>query len=309
MFSYRHGFHAGNHADVLKHFVMAQIMAYLNQKETPYTYVDTHAGAGVYQLNTGYAAKTAEYETGIARLWNKDDLPAPLADYVDMIRSFNPEGKLLHYPGSPFCAEKLSRDEDRLRLFEMHPNEVKVLVQNCGALEEQNRAAGLRRGVRGKRVIIGDTDGFDSLKSLLPPPSRRAFVLIDPPYEVKDDYRKVKVTLDEAIKRFPGGVYAVWYPVLQRLESRQFPDKLKRIACKDWLHVTLTVKTPTPDGVGGFHSSGMFILNPPWTLENTLREIMPYLTAALDQDGGARFTLESGSGTPPKPAAPAGSRR
>jgi hypothetical protein len=142
--------------------------------------------------------------------------------------------------------------------------------------------------------MIERGDGFLSMKALLPPPSRRALVLIDPPYEMKDDYRKVKDALEEALGRFPSGIFAVWYPVLQRMESRQFADRLKRLPAKEWLNVTLTVSTPGPDGFG-LHSSGMFILNPPYTLEPLLREVMPYLVKVLGKDAGASFAIERGT--------------
>jgi len=293
MLSYRHGFHAGNHADVLKHFVLIQLLQYMNQKDTAYTYIDTHSGAGLYSLDSGYAVKNAEYETGIAPLWDKKDLPAALAEYLDLVKALNPSGKMRYYPGSPYCADKIMREQDRLRLFELHPSEIKILSENFRKLDAHAAEQGRRPTVRGKRVIISDQDGFESLKALLPPPSRRGIVLIDPPYEVKDDYRRVKVALEDALKRFPTGTYAVWYPVLQRQEARQLPDKLKRLPSKDWLNVTLSISGPAPDGFG-LHSSGMFILNPPWTLIATLREVMPYLVAALGKDSGAKFEIESG---------------
>lgn len=293
MFSYRHAFHAGNHADVLKHFVLVQLLRYLNQKDAAYTYIDTHSGAGVYTLDDKFAAKTAEYDTGIGKLWGRDDIPAPLQEYVDLIAAMNPSGKLRYYPGSPFVAEQVAREQDRLRLFEMHPADVKLLVDNFRKLDAHKAEQGIRQTVRGKRVLIDRADGFASLKSLLPPPSRRALVLIDPPYEDKNDYRYVKEALETALARFPAGTYAVWYPRLQRMESRQFPDKLKRLPAKEWLHVSLTTRTPGPDGVG-LHSSGMFLLNPPYTLEPMLREVLPYLVQLLGTDAGASFTIEKG---------------
>ena len=292
MLSYRHAFHAGNHADVLKHYVQIQLLQYLNQKDTAYSYIDTHSGAGVYALDGGYAAKNAEYETGIAPLWDRTDLPASLAEYMKLIKEMNPSGKMRYYPGSPYCADKVSREQDRLRLFELHPADAKILADNFRKVEAHALAQGERPTVRGKRVIITKADGFQSLKALLPPPSRRALVLIDPPYEDKMDYRKVKDTLADALVRFPSGIYAVWYPVLQRMESRQFADKLKQLP-GEWLHVTLTINTPMPDGFG-LHSSGMFVINPPYTLEPMLKEIMPYLVKVLGKDAGAKFVLESG---------------
>ncbi len=303
MFSYRHAFHAGNHADVLKHLVSMQLFSYMNQKPAPYIAVDTHAGAGVYSLDGGYAAKSAEYETGISRLWLRTDLPPAVQQYVNLVRQLNPDGRLRYYPGSPYIADMLLLEDARLRLFEMHPSDTRILLDNFerkqarGARSAGDDGHGAERpassgGRRGKRVIIQHADGFAGLKALLPPPSRRAVVLIDPPYEDKNDYRYVKDCLVDAIKRFPTGTYAVWYPILQRSESQQLPDKLKRLPCKSWLNVTLSVSSPSPDGFG-LHSSGMFVINPPWTLEALLKGTMPYLVAALGTDAGARFTLES----------------
>jgi 23S rRNA (adenine2030-N6)-methyltransferase len=292
MFSYRHAYHAGNHADVLKHFVQVQLHRYMNQKDTAYTYIDTHSGAGVYALDSAQAIKSGEYLDGIARLWERDDLPAPLADYVNLVRGMNPSGRLRYYPGSPYVAEQVARPEDRLRLFELHPADTRLLVDNFRKLEAHKAEQGERS--RGRRILIEHADGFHGLKALLPPPSRRALVLIDPPYEVKLDYKHVRDALEEALERFPTGIYAVWYPVLQRMESRQFADRLKRLPAKEWLHVTLTVATPGPDGTG-MHSSGMFILNPPYTLEPLLRETLPYLVQVLGQDSGATFRIEKGT--------------
>jgi 23S rRNA (adenine2030-N6)-methyltransferase len=291
MLSYRHAFHAGNHADVLKHMVLIQLLRYLNQKEAPYMVIDTHSGAGVYELDTGYAAKSAEHETGISKLWNRDDFPEAVGDYVDFVRKMNPHGGLRYYPGSPYCAYEVAREQDRLRLFELHPTDNKLLEDNFRKLEAHAAAQG--KSARGKRVMIQKADGFAGLKALLPPPSRRGLVLIDPPYEVKDDYRFVVATLKDALTRFATGTYAVWYPVLQRMESRQLPEKLKQLPGNGWLNVTLSISTPAPDGFG-LHSSGMFVLNPPWTLEKTLKECMPYLVSTLGNDVGAGFTLESG---------------
>ena len=292
MLSYRHAFHAGNHADVLKHFVQVQLHLYMNQKDVAYTYIDTHSGAGVYALDSFQATKTGEYDTGIGPLWNATDVPEALKPYLDLVKGMNPSGKMRYYPGSPYVADQMSRLDDRLRLFELHPADVKILHENFRKAEAHKAEQGAR--ARGKRVLIEHGDGFQSLKKLLPPPSRRALVLVDPPYEVKDDYKKVRDALEEALGRFPSGMYAVWYPVLQRMESRQFPDRLKRLPAKEWLNVTLTVSTPGPDGIG-LHSSGMFILNPPYTLEPMLRETMPWLVQALGKDAGARFTIETGT--------------
>jgi 23S rRNA (adenine2030-N6)-methyltransferase len=277
MLSYRHGFHAGNHADVLKHMVLVQLLRYLTQKEKPLWFVDTHAGAAAHALEGDYAAKNAEYESGITRLWTRDDLPQALAEYVAEVRALNPDGVLRHYPGSPQLALQLLRAQDRLRLFELHSTESQLLQQYF-------------RG-DAPRVMVQAGDGFAGLQAVLPPPSRRALVLIDPSYEDKGDYRHALSALRDAQKRFRAGVYALWYPQVQWRESRQLPEQLKQLQEKDWLHVTLTVKKPAGDGFG-LHGSGMFILNPPWLLPEALRAVMPTLVTALAQDATASFRLE-----------------
>ena len=298
MFSYRHGFHAGNHADVLKHVVLSQLLGYLNQKPAPYMVIDTHAGAGVYQLDSDYATKSGESDEGVALLWGRDDVPAAVNDYLQVISDMNPAGRLRHYPGSPFLAERLMRDQDRLRLFEMHPTDSKLLAENFRKLQAHAAANGQKSSARGTRVQMQRADGFAGLKALLPPPSRRGLVLVDPSYEDKDDYRKVKVALEDAQKRFATGTYAIWYPVLGRLESQQLPERLKRVAASEWLNVTLTVAGPAAQEQG-LRSSGIFIINPPWTLEATLKDVMPWLTQVLAQDDGARFVLQTGKAAKP----------
>jgi len=277
MLSYRHAFHAGNHADVLKHFVEVQLLRYLAQKDKPFWYIDTHAGAGCYSLDTGYAIQNAEYESGIARLWQQSDLPGPLAEYVALVKKFNPDGELKLYPGSPLIALELLREQDKMRLFELHTSDSEILQENFAAY--------------GSKVLIQTADGFGALKALLPPPPRRALILIDPPYEDKKDYQRVVTALGEGLKRFSNGVYAVWYPLLQRAEAMQLPDRLKQLPVKSWLHASLSVQSPSEDGFG-MHGSGMFILNPPWTLHDELKEVMPYLVKVLGQDSNARFDLE-----------------
>jgi 23S rRNA (adenine2030-N6)-methyltransferase len=280
MFSYRHAFHAGNHADVLKHTVVVQLLNYFNKKDKSYWYIDTHAGAGIYALDEGFATKTAEYETGIAKLWNADKLPEALEAYVAEIRACNDAGQLRYYPGSPYLAWRLLREQDRMRLFEMHSTEIGVLRHNF-------RDAG-------RRAMIYAADGFEGLKALLPPPPRRAMVLIDPSYEDKRDYARTLACVEEGLKRFATGCYAVWYPQVKRPESERFPDHLKRLQPSNWLHLTLTVSHPPSDGFG-LYGSGMFILNPPYTLVESMRSALPYLADALGQDSGAKFGIESRS--------------
>ncbi|NOU00477.1 MAG: 23S rRNA (adenine(2030)-N(6))-methyltransferase RlmJ [Gallionella sp.] len=277
MLSYRHAFHAGNHADVLKHFIEVQLLRYLLQKDKPFWYIDTHAGAGCYALDSGYATQNAEYESGIARLWGRDDLPAPLADYVALVKRINTDGEMKLYPGSPLVALELLREQDKMRLFELHPADSELLHENFAGHSSQ--------------VLMQTADGFGALKALLPPPPRRALVLIDPPYEDKQDYQRVVSALNEGLKRFANGVYAVWYPQLQRAEARQLPEQLKQLPVKSWLNVALSVQGQSADGFG-MYGSGMFILNPPWLLHGVLQEVMPYLEKHLGQDEQATFTLE-----------------
>jgi 23S rRNA (adenine2030-N6)-methyltransferase len=177
-------------------------------------------------------------------------------------------------------ASQLLRDSDRLRLFEMHSTDVKLL-QEC-----------FKSG--GRQISVTPTDGFAGLKATLPPPPRRALVLIDPSYETRDDYSNVVAALADSLKRFPTGTYALWYPMLSKLESRKLPAKLKALGMTDWLHATLEVSAPSKDGFG-MHGSGMFIINPPWTLKKTLSETLPKITELLAQGPGAKFTLEGQS--------------
>ncbi len=277
MLSYRHAFHAGNHADVLKHLTLMLVARYLTQKPAPFWYIDTHAGAGLYDLEGDQARKLGEFQEGVGRLWSRDDLPGPLADYVALVRQSNPSSKLRRYPGSPWLAQQLLRDDDRLRLFERHSTDSRLLL-------DLFKQAGRRVG-----VIAGD--GFAGLKAILPPPPRRALVLIDPSYETRDDYLAVANALEESLKRFATGTYAIWYPCLARPESRRLPEKLRTIAGKNWLDVRLNVTKPASDGFGMF-GSGMFVVNPPWTLAATLQDTLPWLAATLSQGEGAGFSLD-----------------
>ena len=221
MLSYRHSFHAGNHADVLKHLVLVQLIDYLKHKDKPFWVVDTHAGAGLYALDAGHATQLSEHEGGIARLWARADLPPAVAAYVEAVRPLNPKGTLTAYPGSPWIAFQRLRADDRLRLFELHSTDVATLADNF-------REAG-------RQVMVTHGDGLAGLKALLPPPPRRALTLIDPSYEVAGDYRGVVKTLAEALARFPTGTYAVWYPILAKPEARSLQEKLRALGASSWL--------------------------------------------------------------------------
>ena len=275
MLAYRHAFHAGNHADVLKHLVLLQVLRHMNGKDKPYRFVDTHAGAGGYSLEGRYAQKKGEYLDGIARLWERTDLPAPVADYVERVREFNPGGALEQYPGSPAFARMVMRPTDPMCLFELHPTEHRILESYLG-------------GQRG--VDVRHADGFDGLKSQLPPPSRRGAVLVDPSYEGHGDYARVVATLRDAVQRFADGVYMVWYPQVQKVEAGELPRRLAALAPKGWVHARLTVARADAKGFG-LAGSGMFVINPPWTLRTALDEALPWLAGALAQDDGARWSL------------------
>ena len=278
MLAYRHAFHAGNHADVLKHITLTLVLRYMNQKDKSYRLIDTHAGAGGYSLEGQYAQKKGESLQGVARLWDRDpaELPEAVADYMALVRQFNPEGQLEQYPGSPAFAKMLLRAQDQLRLYELHPTDHRILEAFLGSV---------------KGAEVKDTDGFDGLKSQVPPSSRRAVVLMDPSYEGHGDYSKVIASLREAIARFPEGVYMVWYPQVSKLEAAQLPRRLEGLAPKGWLHARLTVQMPDSQGFG-LAGSGMFILNPPYTLHDQLLAVLPYLTEVLGQYDGANYLLE-----------------
>jgi 23S rRNA (adenine2030-N6)-methyltransferase len=279
MLAYRHAFHAGNHADVLKHLVLCQVLRYLGEKDKPYTLLDTHAGAGGYSLQGRYANKRHEYEDGIARLWGRDDLPAPVADYVQKVREFNGGGALEQYPGSPALAQMLMRPADRLRLHELHPTDYRILEAFLG---------------KRPHTQVSMSDGFAALKAELPPPSRRGVVLLDPSYELKSDYAKVLGAVREALQRFAEGVVLVWIPQVQLVDAAQLPHRLQAAADgapKGWLHARLTVAQADERGFGLVGSS-MFVVNPPHVLHGLLQDTLPWLTDVLGQYDGANYLLE-----------------
>lgn len=283
MLAYRHAFHAGNHADVLKHLVLVQVLRHMAAKAKPYTLVDTHAGAGGYSLEGHYAQKKGEFEWGIGKLWGRDDLPDALADYVAQVRRFNAGGRLTQYPGSPALASQLLRPEDRLRAFELHPTDHGIL---------ETYLAGR------PNTQVAYADGFAALKGELPPPSRRGVILIDPSYELKTDYSKVVAAVREALQKFAQAVILVWLPQLRIIESAQLPQRLttasNAAAPRGWLHARLSVQTTDNQGFG-LAGSHMFVINPPHALHDTLAQCLPFLVDALGQYEGANFLLEQES--------------
>ncbi len=303
MFSYRHAFHAGNHADVLKHTTLIATLRHLMQKDTPITLVDTHAGAGLYRLDGDYTETGGEAKDGIVKLMaalrpaHGTGVPAcpALDDYLDLIEGFNPSGSLRVYPGSPFVMQTLLRESarDKLKLFELHPTDGRTLDANVAQLDA------------GRQIVVSRQDGFEGLKPLLPPPpsatgSKRALVLIDPSYEIKSDYGKVSACIQETLKRFPTGTYLVWYPIIPRPEAHDLPKRLKTIstqAKRPWLNATLAIgQDPThgPDDRPGLTASGMFVLNPPHTLKPALEQSLTILLDVLGRGRGKSQSVESG---------------
>ena len=314
MFSYRHAFHAGNHADVLKHAALIAILKHMTEKEAALTVLDTHAGAGLYRLDGEYSATSGEAANGVMRLLvepktvapktpnaakNKATAVAPealapaLQDYLDLVATFNAsKDSLKIYPGSPFIIQHFLKGRDKLKAFELHPTDSKTLAANIAQLEA------------GRQVAVLREDGFEGVKKFLPPPVKRALLLCDPSYEIKSDYARVTEMVADALKRFATGTYAVWYPIIPRPEAHDLPRKLKTLANKSarpWLHATLTVKSSklTSDDQGevirpGLPASGIFVINPPHTLKAALAAALPMMVARLAQDSHAAFTLDSG---------------
>ena len=274
MLSYRHGFHAGNHADVLKHVILADCLGRLTKKEVPVLYVDTHAGAGSYLLDEGYAAMNKEWAGGIERLASLSGIGTPppaVRSYMELVRAFSPA-----YPGSPAVAAAMLRPQDRLALFELHPSDSAPL-------------SALFAG--DPRVRVQRADGFSGLSGLLPPVSRRGLVFIDPSYELAEDYDRTEDAASRSIRRFATGVYVVWYPLLERDEAKRLPDRLTALAGKS-LRVELRVRSSLP-GERGMSGSGLVVLNPPWMLKESCDEVMPWLSGALAEDAGASWHVEA----------------
>jgi 23S rRNA (adenine2030-N6)-methyltransferase len=281
MLAYRHAFHAGNHAVVLKHVVLMQVLAHLNRKDKGWRYVDTHAGAGGYSLEGEYAHKRAEFEQGIGRLWALDDAPPAVAEYLSFVRAFNGGSKLTQYPGSPAFAQSVLRPQDQMHLYELHPTDHRILASYVGA----------EHGVE-----VSMRDGFAAMRRELPPPTRRGLLLVDPSYELRADYGRVLATLREALTLFADGSVLIWLPQLQLLEAAQLPQRLKNAASsakRDWLWAQLTVAPPAERGFGLLGSS-VFVVNPPHTLRAALAETLPWLVKVLAQFDGARFQIDAG---------------
>lgn len=272
MLSYRHAYHAGNFADVLKHAVLQYTLRYLTEKDKPITYIDTHSGAGGYRLDSDVAAKTAEYKEGVNKLWHVEQLPPILADYMALIKEFNyaSQGKTLsHYPGSPWFAQHLLRTNDRLLLSELHSTDFNLLNKHFR---------------QDARIKLFDSDGYVTLNASLPPLHKRALVLIDPSYEEKKEYQWVIDHLLHAHKKFATGTYALWYPVVDRRNNDRLEKALRRSGIPKIQLFELGMQADNDEY--GMTASGMIVINPPWQLMTEMQTALPFLVEHLSHNQG-----------------------
>ncbi len=276
MLSYRHSFHAGNFADVLKHLVLIKVLEHLNTKEKPFCCIDTHAGAGDYSLESDYAQKNKEFDNGIGTLWTLNNLPESLGDYVKVIKAFNPTDKLTTYPGSPLIIQHFLRQQDHLFAHELHPTEIDLLKL---ALK------------RDRRITVQHADGLKNTLGLLPPKTNRGLILIDPSYEIKSDYEIVIDHLIKFYKRFSHGTFALWYPVVDRARNNQLEATIKTSSLKNVQLYELGIKPDTLEH--GMTASGMIVINPPWKLTEQLQNTLPYLADTLGIEGNGHYRIET----------------
>jgi 23S rRNA (adenine2030-N6)-methyltransferase len=285
--NYRHAFHAGGFADVIKHIVLVRILTYLHEKPAAFRVIDSHAGAGVYDLGADEARRSGEWLTGIARIMQArfSEATVPLVKpYLDIVRAFNPPAELKAYPGSPLIARALLRPQDRLTACEVEPVARKRLIEN------------LRRDPQARVV---DLDGWLALPAFVPPNERRGMVLIDPPYEAKDEFERLAEGFAAAFAKWPTGIYLLWYPAKSRRATDQLAQHVAAVAASakppgKCLRLEFSVAPQTPDSA--LVSTGLLIVNPPWTLQGELKTILPELEKPLGQGGAGRFRLEA-----PKP--------
>lgn len=267
--NYRHAFHVGNHADVLKHAVLLFCLDALRRKPAPFAVLDTHAGRGLYDLDGEASQRSPEWRRGVGRLWNRTDAPPMIARYLAAVRAFNANGVLRTYPGSPALAASNLREHDALMACELHPEE----------------HAALRRTLpRDPRVQMHARDGWEALAALLPLPQRRGLVLIDPPYEAADELTRTARALAPALKRFGHGVYLWWRPLKAESALDAADAEARAQGARESLRADLWVAPPQRDGK--LAGSSLFLINPPFGLDGALREALPWLAAALSQDGG-----------------------
>jgi len=268
MLSYRHAFHAGNFADVLKHSALTLVLEYMTRKEKGFSYIDSHSGAGMYQLSDEYAQKTGEYKDGIEKIINADDIPEALMPYIDLVNELNNEDEeLTLYPGSPGVAKQFMRRQDSANLFELHSTDIQHLSEYCQ---------------RWRKSHVHQSDGYQGVLGLVPPPSRRGVVLIDPPYELKEDYPKAVKTIIKAYKKFSSGTYILWYPVVKRELVDKMQSQFIASDVKNLLQVEYCQSADTEEY--GMTGTGLFIVNPPWQLAQQMSEILPYLKEKLGSE-------------------------
>ena len=265
MLSYRHSYHAGNHADVVKHLVQVAILNYLKLKDKPFCYHDTHAGAGFYSLHSEQAQKTEEYQTGIGRLFDYQAKNPELAAYIELVRSLN-DGSLEFYPGSPKIAAQLCRPGDTIQATELHPADHPILASQF---------------VQRRHCRIEKMDAWQGIKAMLPPLAKRGLVLIDPPYELKTEYQDLVKGLQQAYQRFPQATYAIWYPVIERSAVEAFLTAIANTGIRNQLRIEYS---PLPDSEGfGMTGSGMLVINPPYTLKQQMQQALQELDPLLAQ--------------------------
>ncbi|MER8484914.1 23S rRNA (adenine(2030)-N(6))-methyltransferase RlmJ [Mesorhizobium sp. M1322] len=276
--NYRHAYHAGNFADVVKHVVLSRLVEYLKQKDKAFRVIDTHAGIGRYDLSSTEAQKTGEWQGGIGRLVDAAmDAPAAalLAPYLEAVRSLNPEDGVKKYPGSPLIARYLMRKQDRLSAIELHRQDAAKL-----------RA--LFQGDFQTRVI--ELDGWLALGAHLPPKEKRGLVLVDPPFEEEGEFDRLVDGLRKAHKRWPSGIYALWYPVKDRKAVAAFRKALVQSGVPKLLDIGFEIRPPSAEP--SLDGSGMVVVNPPFTLERELRTLLPALHKLLVVEKPAHWTLE-----------------
>lgn len=269
MLSYRHIYHAGNFADVFKHLVLVQLLQALTRKETPCFVLDTHAGIGRYDLRAGEALKNREFADGVLRLLACENMPAAVHHYLSLVRAENTDvGEFAYYPGSPRIIRRLLRPQDRLVLSELHKADHAQLKELFAG---------------DPQVAVHLQDAYQGLKAFLPPKERRGLVLIDPPYERKDEYERVVGSVQEAHRRWPTGVYAIWYPVMSRSLVTRFHSAMAATGIRKILCAELCVEDA--DERTRFAGSGLLIVNPPWPLQDRLAESLPWLWDCLTHAG------------------------
>lgn len=280
MLSYRHGYHAGNHADVLKHLVLLGLLQRLLGKDKPFTYIDSHSGGGIYDLNSAEARLNTEHASGISKLWHNSSTDPLLNLYVGKVRALNDDGRLRWYPGSPMLAADCLRADDRMHLLELHPAEVEEL--------RFNHLHGLGTD---DRVSIHQRDAFEGLLAISPPEPRRGLALIDPAYEDKQDYQKVLNAVLKLQRRWPVGIIAVWYPLLARARDRSawLKSALSRENLPDLLSLELSVQPQEEEF--GMHGSGMLIVNTPWQFREQMQATLSALMGELGD--GCSFSIDA----------------